>query len=118
MAESNQSEEMARAADRFAEAAQELTGALNRFLDFQQSLYQWRGEDYRTWAGNQPMPRRGMLSEEDAVVLALRTEQEVREEKAQAVEWDKEERLPTPTPEEVRRRREDRRRREAEEEKS
>ncbi len=111
MADNNQAQEMARAADKFTEAAHELTGALNRFLDFQQSL-EGRREHYG-WRGDPWAPRRGTLSEEESVALALRAVQEAREENPQGLDSGDEGRLPTPSPDEVRKRREDRRRREA-----
>ena len=103
MADSNQGQEMARAADRFTEAAYELASALNRFLDFQQSFE--RRREYSAWQIDPWTPRWGTLSEEESVALALRAVQEVREEKTRNVDWKREERLPQPTPEEVRKRR-------------
>lgn len=111
MTERNQAEEMTRAADKFAEAARDLAGSLDRFLEFHQATM--GGETY-VWTEKRRELRREPLSDEDAVALALRAEREVRKEKAQSVDWEQEERHPTPTPEDVRRRQEDRRGREAE----
>lgn len=115
MTERNQAEEIARAADKFAESARELSDSLDRFLNFQQVTI--GGETY-VWTEEVRRQRRKPLSEEEAVELALRAVEEVREEKAQTTEWEQEERIPAPSPDEVRKRRAERRKREAEEEDS
>lgn len=118
MADRNQAEEMIRAADRFTEAARELSGSLDQFYEFQKFLHQWSAEGHQTAPTNRPMPRGGMLSEEDAVALALRVAEEVRQERDSGLDLHPEAFLPAPTPDEVRQRRVERRKREAEAEDS
>lgn len=126
--ERNQAEEMSKAADRFAEAARELSATLNRFLEFQETSwerfqeYQRSTVDlepehpsyvYRGKAGEQygrvvlGFLGAGGLSEDEAGVLADDLVHDVRKQFVMTIN------LPTPGPEEIRaweRRREERRR--------
>lgn len=103
----NQAEEMIRAADRFAEAARELTLALNRFLEYQGGEY---GETHNRgerlpgdWLGA------GGLSDEEAGKLAHEAVHQARRELGRTGA------LPVPGSDEINtweQRREERRRRE------
>ncbi len=97
-----QVEKMSQAADRITEAVKEFSWNLNRFLEYQQELdrrreehdegypsgHQWPGEPWGL--RREPLPR---LNEGDAVILALRLSQEVREEMGHRAE--PEQKLPT-----------------------
>lgn len=119
MAKRNQAEEITRAADRITDAVQELTSTLNRFLDLQEHSRRRFEEHQRQgevpWSSESVVehkhPRRE-LPEEEAVDLALAATHAAREEMGRGL--DREEKLPAPSPEEVRKRREERRMREAE----
>lgn len=117
MAKRDQAEEISRAADRFAESAQELTATLNRLLEFQENAWDRLRESgqrseglYSLIVPDDPKPPSSGLPEEEAVRVALMVTHEVREEMGRGIE--PEERLPAPPPEEVRKRREERRKRE------
>ena len=122
MAKRDQAEEISRAADRFAESAQELTATLNRLLEFQERAWDQlegsglRSEGLLSLVHSGEYPNRGGLSEAEAVQFALAVDRDVRREWSPPSE--REERLPAPSSEEVRKRREERRRREDAEDRS
>lgn len=111
MSERNQAEELSRAANRITDAVKDLTAVISDFLEHQQDVeHRWQ----RPARPNKLQePYWGGLPEGVAVEMALRVVHEVREEMERGLETD-EERLPAPSPEEVRKRREERRKREAE----
>lgn len=122
--ERKQVEEMSKAADRFAEAAKELSSTLDRFLSFQERSMERFEEYQRSMVGHEPRshsyPDReqsggallgflgaGGLSEDEAGVLADDLVHSVRKQFSMTINQ------PTPGPEEIRdweRRREERRR--------
>lgn len=93
----NQAEEMIRAADRFAEAARELTLALNRFLEYQGGEYGETHDRGERLPGDLVLGLLGAggLSDEEAEKLAHEAVHQARRELGRTGA------LPVPGPEEI-----------------
>lgn len=103
-----QAEEMSRAANRFAEAVRELTVTMDRFMEYQQQLWQ-RYEHQSPLRETGEYQARAGLSEEEAINIARQEVSEVR----RLSDPRRPEMLPPPDAEEIEeweRRREERRR--------